>query len=158
MAAISPTPAKTTTPSGYAPLTPLRLATSAGATQEAIVLSSCWADDEHTMTCGDTPPIVPAQPLEVRADGDVTLDFSRLSAPKTLRVQVYRFEALPVRQSGGLSLVREDDTTFVSQKRLAPGETVNLSLDLPPGEYTLIVVAQHFEGQTSQGFHITIVD
>lgn len=145
-------------PEPTAPLPPsVVLRTSAGAEQTGARGSSCWSAGNVT-GCGDGPPVILATPLTIEAGAVVRLDFARLPPPTEVRYTVYHYDKTVGRAEPEprASIALIDPGEPVQQGSLSLAPAIDLPLDLPPGEYALLIFSRHSQGDTSQGFYFSV--
>lgn len=137
---------------------PVMLRSSDGASQEGMRGSSCWSAAGR-MLCGLAPLAIPADPLVIRTGESVQVDFSHLGIPLEARYDAYRYdESQWQRRSGarGPSTLGTDPGAPVRRDTLALTAVTEARLDLPPGDYALIIFSRHAQGDTVQGFHLAV--
>jgi TolB protein len=144
---------------------------SGNAEQEGLSVAACWnAGNSRTVGGSGGAVPFPAEPLVVD-DGSatVTLDFSQLGEPQTVAVAVYDLDATRANGKGfgDAAIVRPcaspggvEDDCLVLDTTYPPAETVDITLELPAGDYVLIVksnvVAGSQYGYVEQAFHVRI--
>jgi hypothetical protein len=152
---------------------------SAGAAQQAGGAgTSCWRKDVPGQGIegqgGDLVGVsIPEQPITLTSAGPqlatISLDLSAVGAPTAIAVEVYDFAAASARNriiNGAFvtpcAAPGGTEVGCVVRRVNAPATAVTQApVDLPPGEYIVVVSAAFagdgYSGFTRQGFHIVVV-
>jgi Tol biopolymer transport system component len=131
---------------------------------------ACWISGNSRSVGGQPAVTFAAEPLPVEHDM-VTLDVTPLGTPTAIAVTIYDYAATAANGKiiDGIGIVlpcaapgRTEDECRVAELLPVPEQVIDLALDLPPGEYVLVVAAEVQSaggfGFVEQGFHIEVVD